>query len=76
MNIVNTVIDIETTMQLDDDKKTVTSPFFGQQIVSVGYNSKSFNAYDSRYLFFYHEGREPTQNALILCRELLIRPTY
>ena len=63
MNIVNTVIDIETTMQLDDDKKTITSPFFGQQIVSVGYNSKSYNAYDSRYLFFYHEGREPTQNA-------------
>ena len=63
MNVVNTVVDIETTMQLDDDKKTITSPFFGQQIVSVGYNSKSFNTYDSRYLFFYHEGREPTPNA-------------
>ena len=63
MNVVNTVVDIETTMQLDDNKKTITSPFFGQQIVSVGYNSKSFNAYDSRYLFFYHEGREPTPNA-------------
>ena len=63
MNIINTVIDIETTMQLDDDKKTITSPFFGQQLVSVGYNSKSFNTCDSRYLFFYHEGREPTQNA-------------
>ena len=63
MSVVNTVIDIETTMQLDDDKKTITSPFFGEQLVSVGYNSKSFNTYDSRYLFFYHEGREPTPNA-------------
>ena len=63
MNIVNTVLDIETTMQLDDDKKTITSPFFGQQIVSVGYSSKSNISYDSRYLFFYHEEREPTQNA-------------
>ena len=63
MTIVNTVVDIETTMQLDDDKKTITSPFFGQQIVSVGYNSKSNISYDSNYLFFYHEGREPTQNA-------------
>ena len=63
MRAIYTTVDIETTYKLDDDKKTITSPFFGQQIVSVGYNSKSDISYDSRYLFFYHEGREPTKNA-------------
>ena len=54
MTIIYTAIDIETTYKLDDDKKTITSPFFGQQIVFVGYSCKSVNSYTSNYLCFYH----------------------
>lgn len=71
MTIIYTTIDIETTEKLDDDKKTVTSPFFGQQIVSVGFNKKSFNAYENNYLCFYHEGRGPTKNAFDILQKAL-----
>ena len=71
MTIIYTAIDIETTYKLDDDKKTITSPFFGQQIVSVGYSCKSVNSYTSNYLCFYHEDREPSLNAFDILQKAL-----
>lgn len=58
-----TTLDIETTFALDDENKTLTSPFFGQQIVSVGYRLVGPYIYSEDYLFFYHTKREPTVEA-------------
>jgi DNA polymerase I-like protein with 3'-5' exonuclease and polymerase domains len=57
-----TVIDIETTIDLDK-KDAVSSPFFGQQIVFAGYNSIGDYHSDSGGLFFHHNLREPTVSA-------------
>ena len=71
MTTVSTVLDIETTYKLDDDKKTSTSPFFGQQIVSVGYKSYLMGGYESKYLCFYHDDRQPTPNAFSSLQSVL-----
>ena len=61
MNTV-TVIDIETTVDLDK-KDIVSSPFFGQQIVFVGFISSGDYHSDTGRLFFHHNHREPTRGA-------------
>tara|TARA_R110002153_G_scaffold143955_3_gene295099 strand:- start:4399 stop:4956 length:558 start_codon:yes stop_codon:yes gene_type:complete len=56
---VITVLDIETTM---DFEKSVSSPYSGQQIVFVGYQSfvEDYSTIINGEYFFYHNQCEPT----------------
>ena len=55
-------VDIETTSDEEGEKIRI-SPFFGQQLVSIGTIEMSESYYGRLYHFFYHKKREPDQNA-------------
>ena len=54
-----TILDIETTIDFD---KSISSPYSGQQIVFVGYESFTldFSTVENGEYFFYHNQCEPT----------------
>ena len=65
-------IDVETSFE-KNSKNTVSSPFFGQKLVSVGYSL--FNAeevcLENEYIFFEHNHVEPTPQGFQKVQEAL-----
>ena len=55
-----TTVDVETTFDVDDENKITSSPFNGNNLVSVGYK---IDDNPVEYLCFYHRDEPPTPNA-------------
>lgn len=65
-----TVVDIETTM---DFETMSSSPFFGQQLVFVGYRTfdTEHTSITTRGVFFYHNQREPSDGCRGVIQDVL-----
>ena len=66
-----TILDIETTYKVNEDKKTDADPYTGNMLVSVGYITES----DENYLCFFHREKEPTPNAKEILQKVLDNTT-
>ena len=76
-----TILDIETTYKVKEDKKTDADPYTGNMLVSVGYIAGLRDSYheetkwEENYLCFYHKEKEPTPNAKEILQKVLDNTT-
>lgn len=63
-----TTVDVETTFDVDDENKITSSPFNGNNLVSVGYK---IDDNPVEYLCFYHRDEPPTPNAQNILQNVL-----
>jgi len=65
---VITTVDVETSYSVDEDNKKSSSPFNGNNLVSVGYK---IDDNPVEYLCFYHRDEPPTPNAQKILQKVL-----
>ena len=72
-----TILDIETTYKIKEDKKTDADPYTGNMLVSVGYITDTRTSYhetakwEEGYLCFTHKDKEPTENGFDILQKVL-----